>query len=226
MARDVILGCKSASNTDCVSTLLWKETLSWHTGGGGSPTVQTDSGTLFPDASVLFLFIRSRKQRGRYGRLVREQQQKKKGGVCRRVSVMGCVLEWGRGLVGLADCEGAGRKVGGGWGGSPDYDLILEGSIKWFVYPSCGAGELEPGQLRVKVLFIIFPPVRTHERLLKTVAARRPRSKGPAGGVRQAHSKPLPLLGGLWSTKHVPHLHRPVQWKLRGPMETQRQSGY
>ena len=120
-----------------------------------------------------------------------------------------------------------GRVDGGGlaWGG-PEYDLILEGSIKWFVYPSCGAGELEPGQLRVEVLFIIFPPVGSHERPLETVAARRPRSKGPAGGVRQTHSKPLPLPGGLWSTKHVPHLHRPAQWKLRGPMETQGETSY
>lgn len=82
------------------------------------------------------------------------------------------------------------------WGG-PEYDLILEGSIKWFVYPSCGVGELEPGQPRVEVLFIIFPPVGSHERTLETVTARRPRSKGPAGGVRQTHSKPLPLAGGL-----------------------------
>lgn len=84
-----------------------------------------------------------------------------------------------------------------GISGGPEYDLILEGSIKWFVYPSCGAGELEPGQLRVEVLFIIFPPVGSHERRLETVAARRPRSKGPAGGVRQTHSKPLPLPRGL-----------------------------
>lgn len=99
--------------------------------------------------------------------------------------------------------EAAARGVGwggliAGWlGGGPGYDLILEGSIKWFVYPSCGAGELEPGQLQVEVLFIIFPPVRSHERLLEMVAARRPRSKGLAGGVRQTHSKPLPLPGGL-----------------------------
>lgn len=92
---------------------------------------------------------------------------------------------------------GVGRLDGGvAWGG-PEYDLILEGSIKWFVYPSCGAGELEPGQLRVEVLFIIFPPVGSHERPQETVAARRPRSKGSAGGVRQTHSKPLPLPGGL-----------------------------
>lgn len=100
------------------------------------------------------------------------------------------------------------------------------GSIKWFVYPSCGAGELEPGQLRVEVLFIIFPPVGSHERPLETVAARRPRSKGPAGGVRQTHSKPLSFPGGLWSTKHVPHLHRPAQWKLPGPMEMQGETSY
>lgn len=92
--------------------------------------------------------------------------------------------------------EGGGL-IEGRLGGGPEYDLILEGSIKWFVYPSCGAGELEPGQLRVEVLFIIFPPVGSHERPLETVAARRPRSKGPAGGVRQTHSKPLPLPGGL-----------------------------
>lgn len=85
-----------------------------------------------------------------------------------------------------------------GWlGGGLGHDLILEGSIKWFVYPSCGAGELEPGQLRVEMLFIIFPPVGSHEWPLETVAARRPRSKGPAGGVRQTHSKPLPLPRGL-----------------------------
>lgn len=135
----------------------------------------------------------------------------------------------GKHLDGL--CPGRRLMRGEGWsrgglGGGPEYDLILEGSIKWFVYPSCGAGELEPGQLRVEVLFIIFPPVGSHERPLETVAARRPRSKGPAGGVRQTHSKPLPLPGGLWSTKHVPHLHRPAQWKLRGPMETQGETSY
>lgn len=82
------------------------------------------------------------------------------------------------------------------WGG-PEYDLILEGSLKWFVYSSCGAGELEPGQLRVEVLFIIFPPVGSHERSLETVAAPRLRSKGPAGGVRQTHSELLCLPGRL-----------------------------
>lgn len=81
-----------------------------------------------------------------------------------------------------------------GWG---PHDVLLEGSLKWFVYSSCAAGELEPGQLRVEVLFIIFPPVGSHERPLETVAARRPRSKGPAGGVRQTHSKLLCLPGGL-----------------------------
>lgn len=91
-----------------------------------------------------------------------------------------------------------GSWVGDRWGGGcPEYDLILDSSLKWFVYSSCGAGELEPGQLRVEVLFIIFPPVGSHERPLEMVAARRPRSKGSAGGVRQTHSKLLRLPGGL-----------------------------
>lgn len=97
-------------------------------------------------------------------------------------------------------------RVAGGreGGGGPDYDLILEGSIKWFVYPSCGAGELEPGQLWVKVLFIIFPPVRSHERRLETVAARRP---GGAKGRRWGTSSTLkasPLARGIRINKACP----------------------
>ncbi|TNN30891.1 hypothetical protein EYF80_058957 [Liparis tanakae] len=65
-------------------------------------------------------------------------------------------------------------------GGGPECDLILEGSIKWLLYPSCGAAESEPGQLRVEVLFIIFPPVGSRERRRETAAARRPGSKGSA----------------------------------------------
>lgn len=115
-----------------------------------------------------------------------------------------------------------GKHLDLGWvgEGSPRYYLILEGSIKWFVFSSCGVGELEPGQLWVEVLFIIFPPVGSHERALETVDARRRRSGGLSVGYVK-HIQSLSLPRGLWSTKHVPHLHRPHngnsagQWRRR-----------
>lgn len=85
-----------------------------------------------------------------------------------------------------------------------EYDLILEGSIKWLVYPSCGVGELEPGQLRVEVLFIIFPPVGSHERQLETVAARRPRSKGPSSGYVK-HTQSLSPCRGDYDQQSMSH---------------------
>lgn len=106
-----------------------------------------------------------------------------------------------------------------GGGGGPEYDLILEGSIKWFVYPSCGAGELEPGQLRVEVLFIIFPPVGSHERPLETAAARRPRSKGPRRWGTSNTLKASPLAWGIRINKACP---TPAP---AGTMETPRANG-
>lgn len=58
------------------------------------------------------------------------------------------------------------------------------------VHPWCGAAESEPGQLRVEVLFIIFPPVGSHERLLETAghSAVEEQRIPPAGNVKHAQS--------------------------------------
>lgn len=55
--------------------------------------------------------------------------------------------------------------------------------------------ELEPGQNRVEVLFIIFPPVGSHKGVRETEAAGAGEEQGQGAGGRQTHSKPLAAPG-------------------------------
>lgn len=105
------------------------------------------------------------------------------------------------------------------------------------VPPRGGGGESEPGQLRVEVLFIIFPPVESDERPLETVAriGGGGRAKGPAGWgtsntLRASSSyspsaSPPPIAQGIMVSKACPTpaaAGRMAQWKVMGgPAERQ-----
>lgn len=82
---------------------------------------------------------------------------------------------------------------------------------------------LEPGQRWVEVLFIIFPPVGSHELPRETAAHRAAQEQRARQRRNVKHTQSLsPRRGGLWPTKRVLHLHRPAQWKLREANEDTR----